>query len=64
LVRKSAMFEGPTEGVVKACAEGGGFNALEAGIRRLLPLDTEMFALMSAKGQNWQSPKGHGLVWW
>jgi hypothetical protein len=53
------MFEGPWRGVVDGCEEDGGFNTLEAGIRRLLPLDAEMFALIVAKCQNLQSPKGH-----
>jgi hypothetical protein len=59
LVRNSATFDGPVDGVVEGCEGGGGFNVLEAGIRRLLPLDTEIFALIAAKGRNLQSPKGH-----
>ena len=53
------MFEGPVEGAIGGCVEGGGFNELEAGIRRLLPLDNEMFALISAVGRTVQSLKGH-----
>lgn len=53
------MLEGPVGGVVGGCMEAGGFNELEAGIRRLLPLDNEMFALIAAIGQTVQIPKGH-----
>jgi hypothetical protein len=53
------MFEGPVEGAIDGCVEGGGFNELDAGIRRLLPLDNEIFALIAAVGQTIQIPKGH-----
>jgi hypothetical protein len=53
------MFEGAVEGAADGCKESGGFNELEAGIRRLLPLDSEIFALIAAVGQTVQSPKGH-----
>jgi hypothetical protein len=53
------MFEGPVEGAIGGCVEDGGFSELEAGIRRPLPLDNEMFALIAAVARNVQSPKGH-----
>jgi hypothetical protein len=52
-------FEGPAEGAIGGCAEGGGFNVLEAGMRRLLPLDNEMFALITVVVQTVKSPRGH-----
>jgi hypothetical protein len=53
------MFEGPAQGAIGGCAGGGGFNELEAGIRRLLPLDNEMFALITAVVRIVKSPWGH-----
>jgi hypothetical protein len=53
------MFEVAVEGAAGGCEEGGGFNELEAGIRRLLPLDNEILALIAAVERTVQSPKGH-----
>ncbi len=53
------MFEGPVEGAAGGCEGSGGFNELEAGIRRLLPLDNDIFALIAVVGQTVQGPKGH-----
>jgi hypothetical protein len=53
------MFEGPVEGAICGCVEGGGFSELDAGIRRLLPLDNEIFALIAAVGQAVKSLRGH-----
>jgi hypothetical protein len=52
-------FEGLVEGAIGGCVEGGGFNELEVGMRRLLPLDNEMFALITIIVQTVKSPRGH-----
>jgi hypothetical protein len=56
------MFEGPVERAAGACAGSGGFNELAAGIRRLLLLDDETFALIAAVEQVVQSYNGHLLT--
>lgn len=53
------MFDGPAHSVAGRCEGSAGFNELEAGIRRLLPLDNEVFALIATVGQTVQSPKAH-----
>lgn len=52
-MRKRVTLEGGVVGVAAAgCEDCGGFNALDAGIRWPLPLDTEMFAVIVTKGQS------------
>lgn len=53
------MFEGSVEGAMEGCEESGGFNELDAGVRRVLPLDNEIFALIAAVGQPLQSLPVH-----
>jgi hypothetical protein len=48
LVRNRAIFEGPPWLGI-CCVAGGGLSVLDAGARRVLLLETEMFALMAPK---------------
>ncbi len=56
------MFESPV-GVVGCCCEGaGGFSVFDAGTRRLLVRANEMFALISAALEDFQSLNSSNCV--